>query len=388
MSLNFQRKSISFYLHFFFRESYDIYMSDINSKNRESYNKIAKLFSSTRSYLWHDLTPFLDYIQENERVLDVGCGNGRLLDLLKDIRVQYLGVDFSENLIAEAKAKHPGAQFKVLDINELDKLDERFDVVSCVSVLNHFPLEDQKKIVEKISSVLRPNGYLLLVNWNLWNLFSKKTIWREFFKNPFKFFFRSGRGLWTKWQGGNESVDLYYYAFSKKHLRKLLTAAGFDVVKSYYSHKGHHASWLFGNNIVTVARFCTTVLERHHSKIHGYGIFAKRKILKNEDFYQIPLSKIRYTNYKRYAYIGNGQYVCDKVVLNWVNHSCNPNCKLDINRPDPVLIALRDINPGEEITCNYDATEELGVYRKCNCQEGACKGHFGEDKTLKYKIFS
>jgi 2-polyprenyl-3-methyl-5-hydroxy-6-metoxy-1,4-benzoquinol methylase len=378
-------------LPFFESKEYDsdmFHVIRINEKNKESYNKVAKHFSATRSYLWHDLTPFIDYIQDGDKVLDVGCGNGRLLSLLKGKSVKYLGVDFSENLIAEAKQKNPGSEFKVLDIHELGKLGERFDVVFCVSVLNHFPFKDQKKIIQNIGSVLKTGGHLLLVNWNMWNLGKKKNVWKQLLKNPVKFMFRGGRGIWTKWQGGSDVVDLYYYAFNKKHLRNLLKSNGFEVIKNYYSHKGGHSSWLFGDNIVTVARFCSSELERRQSKIHGYGIFTKRDIFKGETFYYIPLTKLSYHNYKRYAYIGNGQYVNDQAVLNWVNHSCNANVRLDINRPDPVLVALRDINADEEITCNYDITEEVGVYRKCLCKEGTCKGHFGQDKNLKAKMFS
>lgn len=363
-------------------------MYNINDRNRESYNQVAKLFSATRSHLWHDLTPFIMYVQDGDKVLDVGCGNGRLLDLLKGIQIKYLGVDFSENLIAAAREKHPGEKFQVLDLHNLDQLNERFDSAFCVSVLNHFPFEDQSKIIKNISSTLKSGGYLLMINWNMWNLSRKKSAWMSFFKNPFKFWGHSGRGIWTQWKGGKEAVDLYYYAFTKKHLRKLLTQNGFEVLKNYYSCNGRYASWLFGNNIVTVAQFCSSELERRRSKIHGYGIFARRKILSGEIFYHIPLTKLTYKNYKRFAYIGNGQYVNDPGVLNWVNHSCNPNCRLEINRPDPVLIALRDILEDEELVCNYDATEQVGVYRKCLCQEGACKGHFGEDKNLRAKLFS
>jgi len=362
--------------------------SKINEKNRESYNKVAKHFSATRSYLWHDLTPFIDYIQDGDKVLDVGCGNGRLLSLLKGKSVKYLGVDFSEKLIEEARQNNPGSEFKVLDIHELSNLGERFDVVVCISVLNHFPYEDQNKIIKNLGAVLKTGGYLLMVNWNLWNLEKKKTVWLPLLKNPIKFMFRSGRGIWTKWQGGGDVVDLYYYAFNKKHLKNLLKRNDFEIVKNYYSHKGRHSSWLFGDNIVTVARFCSSELERKRSKIHGYGIFTKRPIYRGETFYYIPLADLSYRNYKRYAYIGNGQYVSDTKVLNWVNHSCNPNVRLDINRPDPVLVALRDIQAGEELVCNYDATEEVGVYRKCTCKERTCKGHFGQDKSMKVKMFS
>ncbi|MBM4177706.1 hypothetical protein FJ208_02810, partial [Candidatus Gribaldobacteria bacterium] len=47
-------------------------------QNKQVYNKIAYDFSNTRNYLWQDILPLLDYSKKGDKVLDLGCGNGRL----------------------------------------------------------------------------------------------------------------------------------------------------------------------------------------------------------------------------------------------------------------------------------------------------------------------
>ncbi len=124
----------------------------------------------------------------------------------------------------------------------------------------------------------------------------------------------------------------------------------------------------------------TNFLEKKFSHIHGFGIFTKKKISKGEEFYRAPLDNISYKPNPRYIYIGNRQYVSDSKVLNWVNHSCNPNTLLNITKNSVVLIAIIDIAPGEEIVCDYDKTEIEGAKFKCSCPSKDCRGYIG--KTL------
>lgn len=98
----------------------------------------------------------------------------------------------------------------------------------------------------------------------------------------------------------------------------------------------------------------------------------KKRIEKGEEFYRVPLKKIFFENRPRCAYIGKGKYVYDNKVLNWVNHSCKPNCILDITRHPPMLIALRQIAAGEEIMCDYNKTEINKVTFKFDCSCEKC----------------
>lgn len=64
------------------------------------------------------------------KVLDAGCGYGRWSELFDD----YLGVDFSPDFIAEAKAKYPNKDFIVGNLKDLPFKDKTFDVAFCVSI--------------------------------------------------------------------------------------------------------------------------------------------------------------------------------------------------------------------------------------------------------------
>ncbi len=116
-------------------------------------------------------------------------------------------------------------------------------------------------------------------------------------------------------------------------------------------------------------------LEKRKSKIHGTGIFTTSPIRQGQGFYQIPLEIIHNKPKPKCARIADGKYVDDEEVLNWVNHSCSPNSKLDITEKKPVLVALRDIIQDEEITADYSTTEVEGKRIPCHCGSRNCKGY-------------
>ena len=117
-----------------------------------------------------------------------------------------------------------------------------------------------------------------------------------------------------------------------------------------------------------------TSLIKKQSEIHGKGIFASESIEKGQVFYNVPATFIYKNPASRHAYAGNGKYVCDEQVLNYVNHSCNPNSMFD--SANLSLISLRDIPQGEEITVDYSLTEKNGSKVVCNCKSENCKGFF------------
>ena len=72
---------------------------------QKSYDQIAGQFSYSRNYVWSDLQVFLEYVNDGDDVLDLGAGNGRMVEFLQDKAVNYLGVDSSRELIKQAKQK-------------------------------------------------------------------------------------------------------------------------------------------------------------------------------------------------------------------------------------------------------------------------------------------
>lgn len=58
----------------------------------------------------------------------------------------------------------------------------------------------------------------------------------------------------------------------------------------------------------------------------------------------------------------------------YANHSCSPNAFIRIFRKRVQYYALRDIKPGEEITCNYGETQHNGTL-PCECGSDRCRGY-------------
>jgi SAM-dependent methyltransferase len=71
------------------------------------------------------------------RILDVGCGFGHMLDYIETwgINAQYTGIDICPEFLEVAKQRHPGADFRLLNILE-DPIDEQWDWVFLVGALN------------------------------------------------------------------------------------------------------------------------------------------------------------------------------------------------------------------------------------------------------------
>ena len=118
------------------------YAEYLINKTKADYNLIAEQFSRTRTtknILWQDLAPFIDYTVSKDKVLDLGCGNGRLFFALKDKGIEYIGVDNSEKLVEEARKKSPETDFRVVDILKLPFPDNYFNKVYCIPLCIIFP---------------------------------------------------------------------------------------------------------------------------------------------------------------------------------------------------------------------------------------------------------
>ncbi|HSV95105.1 MAG TPA: class I SAM-dependent methyltransferase [Spirochaetia bacterium] len=137
---------------------------------KNTYNKIGKEFSASRQYIWPDLKPFLKNVKPNSSVLDIGCGNGRLLLGLPQ-NINYTGIDISQELLKEAQKAHPKQKFIETDIikDQIWKHLPQYDYIFCVAVIHHLPTEkEQLFVLNQIKKHLKPKGKVLITTWNLW----------------------------------------------------------------------------------------------------------------------------------------------------------------------------------------------------------------------------
>lgn len=108
----------------------------------------------------------IDYIQslEFQTLIDVGCGDGRLISEManENKEKRFHGIDLSHSAINLAKAlnyQQDNLQFAVQDIEEVD---EKFDVVVLNEVLEHIPDEDMGNFTENVIARLKKGGKLVI----------------------------------------------------------------------------------------------------------------------------------------------------------------------------------------------------------------------------------
>jgi len=100
-----------------------------------------------------------------ERVLDVGCGAGRLVATLA-VRAEHVdGLDRSSVMIDRGRRRCPDAEnVRWLEGDLLDSRlplsDDGYDAITAVSSLHHMPLEDALK---RLAGLIRPGGILVVV---------------------------------------------------------------------------------------------------------------------------------------------------------------------------------------------------------------------------------
>ena len=94
--------------------------------------------------------------------LDLACGTGVLCRILKNAGIESRGMDFSQGMIAIARAESPDIPYDVADMT-IYRPDMQFDLVTCTGdAVNHIPdLNDVAKIFQNVYAYLAPGGYFI-----------------------------------------------------------------------------------------------------------------------------------------------------------------------------------------------------------------------------------
>ncbi len=215
---------------------------EILKKTKKNYELIAESFSKSRKKLWPELFRFKRYVEPGDKILDLGCGNGRLRAFFSDIKVRYVGLDSSEKLIELAQKDEQlqinNQKFIVGDALDMPFEDSEFDVIFSVAVGHHIPSENLRlRFFKEAGRVLNSEGVLIVLVWNLWR--------KEFLKNHIRSFVLklSGRtkldskDIFYPWKDNQSEVvaERYLHCFTKKELVKLITRAGFVVKEAGFT---------------------------------------------------------------------------------------------------------------------------------------------------------
>ncbi len=128
-------------------EGADAIAAYMRGLNRELYEHVVK-----------QLLPY-----ENASLLELGFGEGIVPEMLDqhNVTLQYTGIDFSEEMVKMATAKHiPGASFLLGEVAAMPFAEQTFDICVGINVLYFW--ETPERELSEIMRVLKPGGLLLL----------------------------------------------------------------------------------------------------------------------------------------------------------------------------------------------------------------------------------
>jgi len=119
------------------------------------YQKLVGGVRARRLFITKDVN-----INPNQKILDIGCGPGYIIDFLPE--VNYTGFDIDPNYIETAKKTYPDKSFTCSSIETFHIEDPHtFDVVICAGVLHHLNDEEASTLFKLAKQALKPEGRLL-----------------------------------------------------------------------------------------------------------------------------------------------------------------------------------------------------------------------------------
>ena len=209
---------------------------------KNNYEDIAPDFHLTRKKaLWPKLSELATQVPSGAKILDAGCGNGRLFNAFGRKKITYLGVDQSVGLIDLARkelkpATYQKVEFKTGDILNLGQIkDINFDFVFCIAVLHHIPGRDLRvAAIRQLKNKVKKDGKIIISVWRLWKntktrrLALKFALLKLIGKNKMDW-----GDIIFSWKNNvrRELSKRYYHAFSLREFKNTVKNAGLEIKK-------------------------------------------------------------------------------------------------------------------------------------------------------------
>jgi SAM-dependent methyltransferase len=109
------------------------------------------------------------YLPLNSRILDYGCGYGRVCqELAQNGYTNLIGVDSSAEMIQRGRQMNPTLQLEVLSSSGQPDPDHLFDAILLIAVLTCIPTDEgQQNLIAFLKPILRPGGLLYISDYLL-----------------------------------------------------------------------------------------------------------------------------------------------------------------------------------------------------------------------------
>lgn len=182
---------------------------DPEELTQQTYEKIAVPWTQRhgQSDFWLPEFKKFQKLLPAGKIIDIGCGPGRDYALFHEAGYEYVDIDASPAILAEANKRNPHGTFQVMNMQSLNFPAQSFDGFWAIASLLHIPKKDAVNVLKEITRIIKKEGI----------------------------------GLITVKEGAGEKIvdsgffegDQRFFAFYQDHeFKNILGNAGFEILKS------------------------------------------------------------------------------------------------------------------------------------------------------------
>ena len=186
------------------------------------YELIGTHFDKTRVIVWPSVKKFLDTIETNNKILEIGCGNGKNIIYRPELKME--GCDISQCFLNICSKK----SIKTFYSDQRNILVENniYDYVLSIAVLHHlFSEEDRKKSINEIGRILKIGGKAMIQVW-------------QFPENSKCEKINDKNDYFIEWENEADKkiYKRYYHRFTKDEFLNLFNFDNLKIINYYEEH--------------------------------------------------------------------------------------------------------------------------------------------------------
>ena len=155
----------------------------------------------------------ISYKDKNQKILEAGCGAGRILSYLDNKNYNVIGIEFIKSAVEKIKIKYPNLKVHTMDILNTNFDDDKFDTILAFGLYHNFQLDNFKKSLIETKRILKKNGILCFSFRadNIQNYILDKI------KNKKK-----------------ENIKFHKLNLKKEEIEKILEGNNLKIIKNFY----------------------------------------------------------------------------------------------------------------------------------------------------------
>ena len=131
----------------------------MNTTSISNYDWNSSLYQNKHDFVWKYGENLLEILkpQQEESILDLGCGTGQLTAKIAEAGAEVIGIDSSQKMIEQAQKNYPQIKFQVADARKFE-LPNPVDAVFSNATLHWIPETDANKVINCINKILKTGG--------------------------------------------------------------------------------------------------------------------------------------------------------------------------------------------------------------------------------------